>query len=109
MTSPSLLGWAADRGFWPPMLLGGAQVATAAFVDDLDRGAGALAVALCAVGASLRLAARYAPGCDLPIATILAVAAATLPEPMTRGVWPAPEEFDLSDHGPLTAVLVPRA
>ena len=39
----------------------------------------------------------------------LAVAAATLPEPMTRGVWPAPEEFDLSDHGPLTAVLVPRA
>ena len=39
----------------------------------------------------------------------LAVASATLPEPMTRGVWPAPEEFDLSDHGPLTAVLVPRA
>ena len=39
----------------------------------------------------------------------LAVAAATLPEPMTRGVWPSPEEFDLSDHGPLTAVLVPRA
>ena len=38
----------------------------------------------------------------------LAVAAATLPEPMTRGVWPSPEEFDLSDHGPLTAVLVPR-
>ena len=39
----------------------------------------------------------------------LAVAAATLPEPMTRGVWPSTEEFDLSDHGPLTAVLVPRA
>ena len=39
----------------------------------------------------------------------LAVASASLPEPMTRGVWPAPEEFDLSDHGPLTAVLVPRA
>ena len=38
----------------------------------------------------------------------LAVAAATLPEPMTRGVWPAPEDFDLSDHGPLTAVLVPQ-
>ncbi|KAH8056968.1 hypothetical protein JL722_7191 [Aureococcus anophagefferens] len=46
VTSPSLLGWAADRGFWPPMLLGVAQVATAAFVDDLERGAGALAVAL---------------------------------------------------------------
>ena len=38
----------------------------------------------------------------------LAVAAATLPEPMTRGVRPAPEDFDLSDHGPLTAVLVPQ-
>ena len=38
----------------------------------------------------------------------LAVKNATLPEPMQRGVWPSLAEFDLSDHGPLTAVLVAR-
>ena len=38
----------------------------------------------------------------------LAVASAMLPESMQRGLWPEPSEFDLSDHGPLTAVLVPR-
>ena len=37
----------------------------------------ALAIALCSVAASQRLASRFAPGFDLPIATALVVAAAT--------------------------------
>jgi hypothetical protein len=36
----------------------------------------------------------------------LAVESAVLPAAMEAGVWP--EDFDVSDHGPLTAVLVPR-
>lgn len=46
---------------------------------------GALAVALLIVSASRHLAARYAPGFDLPLATLLAVSAATaLPRAVGR-------------------------
>ena len=33
---------------------------------------------------------------------------ATLPDAMAAGRWPEADEFDLSDHGPLTATLAPR-
>jgi len=36
----------------------------------------------------------------------LLVESARLPETMETGEWPA--DFDMSDHGPLTAVLVPK-
>jgi hypothetical protein len=36
----------------------------------------------------------------------LVVSSARLPDAMLAGEWP--DDFDLSDHGPLTAVLTPN-
>jgi hypothetical protein len=44
-----------------------------------------------------------------PTAGDLAVKSARLPAAMEEGRWPEEKEFDLSDHGPLTAVLTPKS
>ena len=62
----------------------------AGFTVDEEEGAGA--------GAGAGAASRSA--CDL------LVESAYLPQIMETGEWPA--DFDMSDHGPLTAVLVPK-
>lgn len=59
-----------------------------------------------ATGAAYAVGGRAAAGRWAAGTGDLAVASAALPEAMEAGVWP--EDFDVSDHGPLTAVLVPR-
>ena len=44
-----------------------------------------------------------------PTAGDLAVKSARLPAAMEEGRWPEEKEFDLSNHGPLTAVLTPKS